>query len=168
MNSQPERRIAIQCGNCRKNLKAPIELAGKRVKCPCGASIDVPAIEDASSFDALLGTAETTPATIEKQNPNLIQCPDCTAQVSKRAASCPKCGSPLAVRSNNNLDDFNFPPPAPHAQYPVPSLSHPAYGDLALQPIGDGKFLCAGSYETLFSAAEKALSMSNGDGSRKL
>ncbi len=28
-------------------------------------------------------------------NPNLLPCPDCGANVSKKAASCPQCGSPL-------------------------------------------------------------------------
>lgn len=30
-------------------------------------------------------------------NPNLLPCPDCGRQVSRRAASCPSCGCPISV-----------------------------------------------------------------------
>ena len=43
--------------------------------------------------------------TILAQNPSmaLIRCPECGAQVSDKAASCPQCGHPIHVHKNTKL-----------------------------------------------------------------
>ena len=36
-------------------------------------------------------------------NDNLVKCPDCGAEVSRRASACPKCGAPIAAPKGENV-----------------------------------------------------------------
>jgi hypothetical protein len=47
-SDQSPSRLSVECPNCKRKLKVKGALAGKRVKCQCGASIDVPE-EDAAA-----------------------------------------------------------------------------------------------------------------------
>ncbi|HWL94306.1 MAG TPA: hypothetical protein VNT79_12305 [Phycisphaerae bacterium] len=40
--------VVVECGECRKRMRAPVTLAGKRVRCKCGARISVPFPNEAS------------------------------------------------------------------------------------------------------------------------
>ena len=41
----------------------------------------------------------------------LITCTECAAEVSDRAAACPKCGNPLAVKPERSAAYTYMPPP---------------------------------------------------------
>ena len=47
----------IQCDNCGKQFKWREEIAGKRMKCPCGGVVSVPANAPAGAVHAEVGTA---------------------------------------------------------------------------------------------------------------
>ena len=54
-------------------------------------------------------------------NPNLIPCPDCYAQVSKRAINCPHCGSPMTepeILGDPFLSGATDPLTNPQQQFP--------------------------------------------------
>ena len=64
--------MEYSCPKCKTNYNAEPSRNGQKTTCSkCGAEFVI-------------------------QNPNLMPCPDCFAQVSKRAAVCPHCGAPLA------------------------------------------------------------------------
>jgi ribosomal protein L40E len=161
MTTHPEQPISIRCGACDKSLKASAKLAGKRVKCPCGAAIDVPAIDSGIGIKRAFSTSPSEQVKHEKQNPNLIQCPDCNAHVSKRAESCPKCGAPLGVAPTASFGVLDLPATAAFSQPSYQPLSHPTNDTFSFQQVGEGKYLCSGSYERLFVCAQQALTMSN-------
>lgn len=79
--------IIIKCTACQKRMKAPDRLAGKRVKCKCGAAIAIPAataVEPEEIADlALLAQGESI------DGPN---CPSCAAVLSLGAVVCVRCG----------------------------------------------------------------------------
>lgn len=62
--------IAIQCPACRARLKAPDQLAGKKVKCSkCGQGIAVPANSPAPAAPARKPAAKAAPARPQKAAP---------------------------------------------------------------------------------------------------
>ena len=80
--------ITFNCDNCGQNISIDEAGAGSVVECPkCERLTTVPSAQQAA----------TTPQA------NLINCPDCGRQISKRAASCPNCGARLVV-----VDDAQF------------------------------------------------------------
>ncbi len=59
-------------------------------------------------------------------NPNLIPCPDCYAQVSKRAINCPHCGSPMTepeILGDPFLSGATDPLTNPQQQFPQQQFS---------------------------------------------
>ena len=48
----------------------------------------------------------------------LIKCSECGTEISDKAASCPRCGNPMATISSPKASAFALPPPyvAPPAQ----------------------------------------------------
>lgn len=63
--------MKIQCPQCRMILEADVREIGRKAQCPgCGTEFEL-------------------------ENPALAPCPDCFELISKRAATCPKCGAPL-------------------------------------------------------------------------
>lgn len=71
----------FRCPACKEFMTWPASYAGTRVDCGnCGASATVPDIY--AGFEV---TAKR----------KLRACPDCDAQISKRATQCPHCGCPL-------------------------------------------------------------------------
>lgn len=63
--------MRIQCPKCSSQYEVEAEYVGRNLKCPdCGHEFEV-------------------------HNPNLIPCPDCFMQISKRANTCPHCGAVL-------------------------------------------------------------------------
>jgi DNA-directed RNA polymerase subunit RPC12/RpoP len=72
--------ITFNCDACGQNIVIDEAGAGCIVECPkCGVRVLVPVPSE---------QAATTSST-------LTQCPDCSREVSKRAAACPHCGAPL-------------------------------------------------------------------------
>jgi TM2 domain-containing membrane protein YozV len=70
----------------------------------------------------------------------LIKCPECSTQVSDKAASCPSCGAPIATPSPTHLD---MPTSQTSTQTPAPptttvSRSRLVYIILALLFAGVG------------------------------
>jgi TM2 domain-containing membrane protein YozV len=141
MTSQSDYRIVVQCGACQKNLRAPATRAGKRVKCPCGAAVDVPKVpKENSKVTSNPNLNTSTQPSVKNENSNLIQCDDCNAWVSKRASTCPKCGSPMGA-----MDDALFASIPKHitgqtsASRP-PSFPQPSFH---LQTPAAGQNFCA-------------------------
>ncbi len=67
------------CPQCGTAYELGPEHYNQRLECQCGAKF----------------TVEAPPVPATSPNPNLMECPDCGAMVSKKAPSCPKCGSPF-------------------------------------------------------------------------
>lgn len=64
--------MKIQCPHCERYYAVEQQYIGQKLKCPdCRNEFEV-------------------------TNPNLIPCPDCFTQISKRAQSCPRCGAVLS------------------------------------------------------------------------
>src|SRR5690349_19693754 len=63
----------IECSGCRKQYRWKPELAGKRVKCKCGASFTAPLAEEADPEPApqedIYGIVDTQPATTKQASP---------------------------------------------------------------------------------------------------
>lgn len=95
--------VHIKCGRCKKVLKGPDNLAGKRVKCPhCGATLQIPAAKTDSDHPApqpaapgglasLLdeegfGAAPKSPA------PQINACPSCGGEMPPGGVLCVNCG----------------------------------------------------------------------------
>ena len=53
----------------------------------------------------------------------LVQCPECKAEVSDRAASCPKCGYPIQTQAAPSAATGTAPPMSPpkRTSYPCPA-----------------------------------------------
>lgn len=87
--------ITFVCNKCGQKIVIDEVGAGQFVNCPkCQVPLRVP-VKHAP-------TPVTTPVTPALSN--LVKCPDCSREVSKRATSCPHCGAPIAPAA---------PPPQP-------------------------------------------------------
>ena len=73
------------CPQCGTVYDLSAEHYNQKLECHCGAKFTVPPPEEAAAVPN------------PEANPNLMKCPDCGAMVSKKAAACPKCGSPFQV-----------------------------------------------------------------------
>lgn len=73
--------ITVSC-SCGKRLKAPDNLAGKRVKCPaCGTLVDIPKVPESTS-------GETYALAPEEDR----DCPECGQRMKAEARRCKHCG----------------------------------------------------------------------------
>ena len=72
--------MIIKGPKCKTEYDLSAEYSGKKVECQCGEKFFV---------------EENTVLSVPPVNSNLMECPDCGAMVSKKAAACPKCGSPF-------------------------------------------------------------------------
>lgn len=63
--------VKVHCPNCSQPYSIPVERLGKQAQC-----------EQCNTVFTL-------------ENPNLAPCPDCFANISRRALTCPRCGAPL-------------------------------------------------------------------------
>jgi hypothetical protein len=81
--------IAVTCAQCRKQFQAGDELAGRMCRCPCGATLQVPA-------------RRTQPATQTVSNEIVCSCPGCHRQhrvgqnMAGKQARC-TCGTIVTV-----------------------------------------------------------------------
>ena len=97
--------IKIQCGACCRPLLAPDRLAGKRVRCKCGAVVVVPdaqaealpadldpdtGFEAAASSMRAAESAASPPARSARRDETV--CPGCLADLPKGAVLCTNCG----------------------------------------------------------------------------
>ena len=69
------------CSKCGLEYEVGAEHIGQKLECQCGETF-------------MIAESEVTPE-VKPVNNNLMECPDCGAMVSKKAISCPKCGSPF-------------------------------------------------------------------------
>jgi uncharacterized protein YbaR (Trm112 family) len=77
--------ITFNCDACQQSIAIDEAGAGSIVECPiCRAKVLVPLPSEQPA---------ATPS-------SLTQCPDCSREVSKRAATCPHCGAPLAAAAS--------------------------------------------------------------------
>ena len=82
--------VACQCG---KQVNAPDNLAGKRVKCPgCGNPLDIPAIAAAPQADDGLGGLLSEAGMSEAP-----RCPECSEDLKPGAVLCVACGYNLTT-----------------------------------------------------------------------
>ncbi len=79
--------IIIKCTSCQKRMKAPERLAGKRVKCKCGAAIAIPAADPIE----LEGVADLS-LLAEGESVDGPNCPSCAAVLSLGVVVCVRCG----------------------------------------------------------------------------
>jgi len=78
--------ITFNCEKCGQPLTIDEVSAGTIVKCPkCSESVLVPGVLAPEPEEPIPSTPH-----------NLICCPDCKREVSKRAAACPNCGAPIS------------------------------------------------------------------------
>ena len=87
----------ITCASCGKRYRARPELAGKKVRCKCGATIAVPAGSPADSPDPYaLDDGPETSGPAASAGAAAAQaagrCPSCEKPVSAGAAICVGCG----------------------------------------------------------------------------
>ena len=70
-----------RCAECGNEFTGT---ADSQLCCDCSTQLTCPK-----------AAAIAVPTKLSPQNPNLIECTDCGKAISKRAASCPHCGSPV-------------------------------------------------------------------------
>lgn len=76
---EEDQQVHFKCKACRTSLSWPAADAGNKILCTnCGEPATVPDFS---------GSAKTAR--------NVITCPDCNGQVSRRLSQCPHCGSPI-------------------------------------------------------------------------
>ena len=67
-------------------------------------------VEDTSVCSTNNDLEAVSESQIQKKNENLINCPDCGAEISRRAVSCPRCGCPIQQAKYDNIIRFKMPP----------------------------------------------------------
>src|SRR5664279_2496606 len=88
----------ICCQECGKKYAMSADMAGKKVRCQCGAQFRI------------RGTASTQP---EPPLPHLT-CPHCQQEVLPNWKACPACGQRLqGVGPSITADQPSMPQPAP-------------------------------------------------------
>ncbi len=98
----------VDCPSCRTRFTVDASLAGKMVKCrKCQEPFRVP---DLTASKAL---AEPTEQAVGS---NLLSCPDCEKQVSRRASQCPNCGCPLAIEHQSASAQVHAPSISPQRE----------------------------------------------------
>lgn len=66
-----------------------------KISCPhCSQKYDI-AQEDVGADFECVKCNHTFQLVAEPQSQNLMKCPDCNREISRRAESCPHCGAPL-------------------------------------------------------------------------
>ncbi len=83
--------LVVTCDACNKRLKAPERLAGKRVRCKCGAPMTVPSPAPAT-LDLVEPEAMDLSLLAEGHAVGGTQCPGCGAELAEGAALCVGCG----------------------------------------------------------------------------
>jgi hypothetical protein len=95
--------VHIKCGGCKKILKGPDHLAGKKVKCPhCGATLQIPPAETEGapaatqpppedSLKSLLDEEGFT-ATPTTTSARINACPGCGVEMPPGGVLCVNCG----------------------------------------------------------------------------
>ena len=125
-------KISFKCPGCKRTLKAGVSVAGKVVKCPCGTKLKAPLGKSPSKAPTPKPSAAGSQTPPAVPNPNLTTCADCSVQISKRAATCPQCGSPTG--QGDSMDFGGLPAAqaapmmaaAPLMQAPVQAAPQPA------------------------------------------
>jgi len=111
--------ILEECPACKKKLKAPERLAGKRAKCSCGAVLMVPAVakRELDALDALLAGERVGQAT----------CPSCDADMPPDAVLCTTCGynAKTGKRMQASLPTGAEAPAGPPKQFRRPRPADP-------------------------------------------
>ncbi|MBR2910298.1 MAG: zinc-ribbon domain-containing protein [Lentisphaeria bacterium] len=79
-----EKNMKYTCPQCGTVYDLTAEHYNRKLECQCGKKFTVSPPDEEVELEP-------------KTNPNLMECPDCGAMVSKKAQSCPKCGSPFQV-----------------------------------------------------------------------
>jgi len=114
-------KMKVNCPKCNKLLSIPDQLAGKVVKCPCGQTLKTKATQQAAGGNPKMS------------NPALTACVDCGANISKKAASCPQCGSPCSGSGSPSLN-FNSIPTTPAPSYSPPHYQQPIHHQQVANP----------------------------------
>ncbi len=108
-------KIEITCPNCGREGRVPESFAGRKTKCPsCNAAIDIP------DPHAALDLAEE-----EEEEDDGRECPDCGAELRRKARKCRACGLRFDRRGRPIDDDekeFKGPPPDNHMGKAIFSL----------------------------------------------
>lgn len=106
--------VVVQCKSCGVRARAKDQLAGKRVRCKCGAVLAIPKIEppdDVAELSVLEGLdGSGAPAESE------TRCPGCLALMPDGAVLCTACGynTQTGRRLAVTVDDGNPRTPSPN------------------------------------------------------
>ena len=125
--------ITFTCEKCGQHIAVDEAGAGQLVDCPkCKELLEVPYKSKPLTGEerAHLRTVTASPhaqVNIVTEPPattsNLTRCPDCTREISKRAAACPHCGAPIAgampTTDEHGAIHFGTPRQAPVPFRPV-------------------------------------------------
>ena len=100
--------ITFSCPTCSKKFKVKVELAGKPVKCPCGAGFKVPQsrvppakpLSDPATADTVdfgissgdTGFADLLDEAILPESFGRKRCPSCKEPIDTAAVLCIECG----------------------------------------------------------------------------
>ena len=95
--SEPVNSIQTKCADCGQSLRKVTGTRCPRCFGPLPVSTTTKYLQTHKPRNAAgnKAAAIAVPTKLSPQNPNLIECADCGKAISKRAASCPHCGSPV-------------------------------------------------------------------------
>ncbi|MCZ6697317.1 MAG: hypothetical protein O7D94_00110, partial [Planctomycetota bacterium] len=105
--------VVVKCKSCGVRARAKDQLAGKRVRCKCGAVLEIPRadpLDDVADLSVLEGLEGG-----ESAGEFEPRCPGCRALMPAGAVLCTACGysKDTGRRLSVSVDDGAKPPPSP-------------------------------------------------------
>ncbi len=114
--------IVTSCPECKKQMKAPAELGGKKVRCKgCGHAFTLPA--PAAAPKPAVIEADDSPYGVKKDDLDVPRCPHCAKELeSDEVVICVNCGYNMKTRQRVGSKKVIETTPGEHFQWLLPGI----------------------------------------------
>jgi hypothetical protein len=92
----------MRCDNCGIDYPSDYFPSSEPICNDCSAKNDV------ASLTSISKPLDKEESSLPVEISNLIACPDCGKEISKKATSCPNCGCPISGESNEKQEISSF------------------------------------------------------------